>query len=131
MVKLKQVKKAYNTSLKTQKNTHHIRYEYKFDRYRANRYMCKILNKANPTNFPALIFKKLKKHKNILGSEFNTTYKKQPVIISLDTNKITIGNDSYSVKELERAVYGYTSKIKKPSLNYKIWITAKFLAKSK
>lgn len=131
MVKLKQVQKAYKTSLKTQKNTHHIRYEYKFDRYRANPYMYKILNKSNPTNFPAIIFNKLKKHKTITGTNFNTKYKQQPIVISLDTNRVTINQDSYSIKELERAVYGYISKIKKPSLNYKIWIVSKFLSLTK
>lgn len=130
MVKLKHVKKAHKRLIKSKpKNidTCNINYEYTFDCYRSGKYMHAILNTANPTNHPALIMHELKQNKVKKAYKVSTQYKTVPVQISLTNNKIVVNNDSLSVKEMERAVYGYVSKNKNVSLKYKYWITAKYI----
>lgn len=130
MVKLKHVKKAHKRLIKSKpKNTYscNINYEYTFDCYRSGKYMHAILNTANPTNQPALIMRELKQNKVKKASKVSTQYKTFPVQIYLTTDKIVVNKDSLSVKDMERAVYGYVSKNKKFSLKYKYWITAKYI----
>lgn len=129
MVKIKHVNKAHKKAQQTKNLNHHIKYEYTFDLYRASKYMHKILNKTNPTNQPALIYRKLKNNAIKNNTQLTTKYKKHTITISLNTNKTTINNTPYTVKILERETYNHTSKNKKPTLNYKIWITAKYLHK--